>query len=169
MNLQSQSNSKRAIRGMSLSELMITISILGILAAVAVNAYGDIFGKSKDTISQNVVATLNKATREFSYSQWDLEYTATPTSAKDEMYVLRTLQWKDPDNSELNPKGPFMRQDWNPTTSSDTKDHRIEWTGSAWKLTKPGTAGTGLKVAFDGTDLGTPHVHATGFTPAGAK
>jgi hypothetical protein len=62
-----------------------------------------------------------------------------------------------------------MRTDWNPTTSNSNADYRAEWTGSTWRLLEPGTGGAGLKIVFDGSDLGTPYVHASGFTPAGSR
>ena len=45
--------------------------------------------------------------------------------------------------------------------------HRAEWTGSSWCLREPGTPGAGLKIVFDGSDLGTPYLHDASFTPVG--
>lgn len=154
----------------SLVEVLITIAVIGVLAAIAVPSIGKVVEGSRRGVAENVVQTLNKATREFSHSQWDLRTTPAAGSGGDEMLILRTLQWRDPDTSgELNPKGPFMKNDWNPTTSSNTDDYRAEWTGSAWKLVEPGTAGAGLKIIFDGSDLGTPYVHDSSFTPIGSR
>ena len=150
-------------------ELLTTIAILGILSSIAISGVSGIFGKSQDTIAANMVAGLNKATREFSHSQWDIVLTAVADDTTDEFSVLRTLQWKDPDTSELNPKGPFMRPNWNPTASSDSDVHRIQWSGSAWRLLKPGTAGTGLKVMFDASDVTSSYTHPDDFTPVGAN
>lgn len=154
----------------SLVEVLITIAVIGVLAAIAVPSIGKVVEGSRRGVAENVVQTLNKATREFSHSQWDLRTAPAASSGGDEMLILRTLQWRDPDTSgELNPKGPFMKNDWNPTTSSNTDDYRAEWTGSAWKLVEPGTAGAGLKIIFDGSDLGTPYVHDSSFTPIGSR
>ena len=153
--------------GFSLVEMTVTIAVLGILSAVAISSVGDIVGKSRDTVAANVLESLNKATREYSHSHGDLIYEAFSVSQADELIVLRSLQYKAPSDSvgqyELNPKGPFMRPDWQPTTSSDSKDYRITWTGSAWKLLKPGDTGGGLKLVFDGSDLGNPVVFPPGF------
>lgn len=163
------SNSRE--RGISLVEMIITIAVIGVISAIAIPSVGDVFGKSKDVVASNVNQGLNKATRKFSHSQWDLKLTAIPNNAADELALLRTLQWREPTHagSELNPKGPFMRIDWNPSLSSDPKEHRIEWTGSAWKVLSPGTAGAGLKVDFEGTDLGSPYIHDDDFTPIGSR
>lgn len=161
-------NFASASRAFSLVEMIIVVAILGIISALAVPAFTDILGNSKETLARNVVETLNGATKQFNHSQWDLLYTAKPNDTSDEIYLLRTLQWKESDaGGELNPKGPFMRNDWNPAPSSDAKEFRIEWSGSAWRLLPPGRKGYGLLVVFDGSDLGTVFNHPANFTPAG--
>lgn len=162
----------RSQSAMSLVEMIIVIAVIGILSAIAVPNIGNIVKGSKSGVAESVVQTLNKATREFGHSQWDLRTNPIAASGGDELLLLRTLQWRESDASaggELNPKGPFMRTDWNPAISTSDEDYRAEWTGSAWKLVEPGTAGAGLKIIFDGSDLGTPYVHAADFAPAGSR
>lgn len=154
----------------SLVEVIATIAVIGIVAAIAIPSLGKILDGSRRGVAGNVIETLNKATRNFSHSQWDLRSAPVPASGGDELLILRTLQWRDPNPSgELNASGPFMKTDWNPTTSTSDKDYRAEWTGSSWRLLEPGTAGSGLKIVFDGSDLGTPYVHGGGFKPVGSR
>ncbi|MDF1853632.1 MAG: type II secretion system protein [Verrucomicrobiales bacterium] len=161
---------KNSDAGISLVEMIITIAVIGILSALVVPTIGNVVEGSRRGVAENVMQTLNKATREFGHSQWDLRSTPIATSGGDEMLILRTLQWRDPDLSgELNPKGPFMRNDWNPATSTSDEDYRVEWTGSTWRLLEPGTVGAGLKLVFDGSDLGTPYIHDPAFTPVGSR
>lgn len=165
-----QSDHHQRSSAFSLVEMVSTIAVIGILTAIAVPSIGKIIGGSRKGVAENVVQTLNKATRQFGHSQWDLRTTANAASGGDELLLLRTLQWRDPNPSgELNPSGPFMKPDWNPTTSTSSEDYRAEWTGSSWRLVEPGAAGAGLKIIFDGTDLGTPYVHGAGFTPVGSR
>lgn len=154
----------------SLVEVLTTIAVIGIVAAIAIPGLGRILEGSRRGVAKNIIETLNKATRNFSHSQWDLRSAPVPASGGDELLILRTLQWRDPNpTGELNASGPFMKIDWNPVTSTSSDDYRAEWTGSSWRLLEPGTAGAGLKIIFDGSDLGTPYVHDGGFKPVGSR
>lgn len=157
-------------RAFSMVEALTTIAIIGILAAIAIPSIGTVTEGSRRGVATNVLETLNKATKEFSHSQYDLRVTPNPATGGDELLILRTLQWRDPNPSgELNVPGPFMRTNWNPTPSTSDQDYRVEWTGSSWRLLQPGTAGAGLKIAFDGSDLGDSYIHAPDFQPIGSR
>lgn len=161
---------QRSASGFSLVEVITTVAVIGIIAAIAIPSVGTVVEGSRRGVAENVVQTLNKATRQFGHSQWDLRSTPSPASGDDEVLILRTLQWRDPGaTGELNPAGPFMKTDWNPTTSASVTDYRVEWTGSSWHLREPGEPGSGLKIVFDGSDLGTPYVHDSAFTPVGSR
>lgn len=150
--------------------MLATIAVIGVLAAIAIPSVGTVVEGSRRGVAGNVVETLNKAARNFGHSQWDLRTSPNPATGADELLILRTLQWRDPNPSgELNAAGPFMKTDWNPATSTSSGDYRAEWTGSSWRLLEPGVAGAGLKLVFDGSDLGTPYVHAPGFEPVGSR
>lgn len=154
---------------MSLVEVVVTVAVLGILSSLAIPTYHRVVSGSSSTIASNLVETLNGATKMFSHSQWDLVYPAKPSQASDELYLLRTLQWKDPDTTgELNPGGPFMTPNWSPATSSSVEDYRAEWTGTSWRLLEPDESGTGLKLDLNGGDIGTGYSFPSDFKPAGA-
>lgn len=165
-----ESSCSRTSSAFSLVEVLATIAVIGIVAAIAVPSVGKVVEGSRRGVAGNIIETLNKATREFSHSQWDLRSVPVPATGGDELLILRTLQWRDPNPSgELNVPGPFMRTDWNPSTSTSDQDYRAEWTGGSWRLLEPGSGGAGLKIIFDGSDLGTPYVHSPGFTPVGSR
>lgn len=160
----------RKASAFSLVEVLATVAVIGIISAVAIPSVGRVVEGSRRSVAENVIQTLNKATRQFGHSQWDLRSAPVATSGVDEVLILRTLQWRDTQpNSELNAPGPFMQTNWNPTTSSSNQDYRAEWTGSSWRLLEPGENGAGLKIVFDGADFGSHYVHTPGFTPVGSR
>lgn len=163
-------NSLRLTAGFSLVEAIIVIAVIGIISSIALPSYNRIREGSRKVVAGNILDALNKATKEFAHSQYDLRTTPVPSSGGDELLILRTLQWRNPNTmGELNFPGPYMRNDWNPKESSSDEDYRVEWTGSAWRLITPGNPGAGLQILFDGTDLGTPYVHSADFTPAASR
>lgn len=151
-------------QGFSLVEVIVMIAVIGVLSAVAVSSVGRVTEASKKTVAQNLVETLNNATKEFGHAQYKLISNGENSDSTDEVQILRTLQWKDP-GIELGVAGPFMRGDWIPATSDSTEDYRCVWAGSYWKLARPGEAGSGLKVNFEASDLGTKYTHPDDFTP----
>lgn len=161
---------QRQVSAFSLVEVLATVAVIGIVSAIAIPSIGRVVEGSRRGVAENIIQTLNKATKQFGHSQWDLRTAPVPSSGGDELLMLRTLQWRDTrPNSELNAPGPFMKTDWNPNTSTSNQDYRAEWTGSSWRLLEPGTNGAGLKIVFDGSDLGTPYIHDSGFTPVGSR
>jgi prepilin-type N-terminal cleavage/methylation domain-containing protein len=160
----------RSSDAFSLTEMIATIAVIGILAAITIPGLGRVLVGSRRGVAMNAVETLNMATRNFGHCQWDLRATPNPATGADELLILRTLQWRDPNPSgELNHVGPFMRNDWNPEISSNSNDYRAEWTGSSWRLIEAGTSGSGLKILFDGADFGTVYIHPPGFEPVGSR
>lgn len=151
--------------GVSLVEMVVVIAVVGILAAVAIPSISGTLGPSKKAIASNLTETLNGAVHRFNQTNYELLFTGVSASAQDEMLILRTMQYRDPVDPK--PGSPYMRNDWNPATSSSTADYRIIWTGVLYKLLEPGVSGTGLKVNFDASDLGVPFVFPPGFTMAG--
>ena len=158
------SDNNRSKKGFSLVEAIVIIAIVGILSALAVPMVTRVKTGSEETIGENLVATLNNATREFDHAQYRLYTDGEDNTSDDEVHILQTLQWTDPD-IEFGVAGPFMRPDWAPGTSDDIEDYRIVWAGSFWKLVEPGTAGVGLKVDFDAKDTNSSDVLGADFTP----
>lgn len=154
----------RKTGGFSLVEVIVTIAVMGILSALGMAAYGNITKASKETIAQNLVETLNNATKEFGHAQYSLLSDGENASADDEQHILQTLQWQDP-SIELGVAGPFMRPNWIPTTSDSDEEYRAVWAGSFWKLARPGESGVGLQINFQATDVGVSFTHGSDFSP----
>ncbi len=148
-------------------ETITTVAIIGILSAIGASVYGNMVEKSRETIAENLNESLNTALSRFSHALWDLRFSQMDTSGADELIVLRSLQYDDPDDEV--PGQPFMRPDWNPVVSGDTDEYRLLWTGRMFKVARPGDSGTGLKVTFDGSDLGTMYEFPSGFKMVGSR
>lgn len=139
--------------GFSLTEMVVTISVLGIVATIALISLNGMFEASVETVARERLETLNSALHKFSTSNYDLTFTAQPASGADELYVLRSLQYRNPNPLLAKVGSPYVPQFYNPTVSSDSNDHRMRWTGKLYELLRPGQAGTGLKIAFDNSDM----------------
>lgn len=151
--------------GLSLPEVIIVLAILSVLLALAIPQFQGVFGGSQAALARNVVETLNSAVHRYGQGNRELIRQNMSASGVDEMDVLRALQWRDPVSPK--PGSPYMRPDWNPETSSSTADYRLQWNGSLYALLPPGTAGLGIKVKFDGSDITTPFIFPPGYNPGG--
>ena len=155
-----------AARGMSLVEMLVTISIIAILSVLAIPTYMEYFSTSKATLASSLLETLNSAVHRFDEGNYELNVTeGTDNAASVELSILRTLQYRNP----LNPKvgSPYLHKRWNPVASTDTNAYRIKWKGRLFVLLAPGDSGSGLMVNFDGGDMGTPYSYPANFTMAG--
>ena len=64
---------------------------------------------SKESIAENLVATLNNATREFGHAQYTLFLRSHRRHMRSTKFTfLQTLQWIDTD-VEIGVAGPFMK------------------------------------------------------------
>ncbi|MCE9519826.1 MAG: prepilin-type N-terminal cleavage/methylation domain-containing protein [Verrucomicrobia bacterium] len=154
-------------RGMSLVELLISISIVAILLKVALTSFTSYFGASQDTVASSLLETVNTAVHRFNECNYELN--VPPVSdiyATTELAIIRTLQYRNP----LNPKvgSPYINKRWNPVASSSTSDFRLQWKGTLFILLAPATEGTGLKVDFKTAVMGTPYTYTQGYTMAGS-
>lgn len=159
------STTRQRRRGFTMTEVTIVVAIAGIMSAIAIPSYTGYLDKSRAAIASNLLETVNNGLHRFNEANYELLYPASDGTTTDELAVLRTLQYRKPVNPIVG--SPYVRNNWSPTSSSNTQDYRIVWTGSLFKLLPPGQSGTGLKVAFDASDLGTPYNFPSNFSMAG--
>lgn len=155
---------RRRKAGFTLSEVIVVIAVIGVLAAIAIPQVGGVLGSSKGAIAENLLETLNGAVHRFNQTNYELVVSAK-AAGDEEMLILRSLQYRDPANPK--PGSPYMRSDWNPVVSKNKADYRLMWTGTTFKLVAPGKSGTGLKVDLDGADIGAPYDFPVGYTTVG--
>jgi hypothetical protein len=151
--------------GISLLEILITICVVGILAAVGLSAFDKIVPASKSTVAHSIVEALNLGVGGYGQFNGDgiRRVPADGDSAAEELDVLRALQWDS--DIEPDPGAPYMRVDYNPSISDEIEDYRIVWNGHFFELREPGIPGVGLKVQFDASDCTTPVAFPQGFVP----
>jgi prepilin-type N-terminal cleavage/methylation domain-containing protein len=151
--------------GFTLTEVIVVIAVVGVLAAIAIPQIGGVLGSSKSAIASNLLETLNGAVHRFNQTNYELVLTGKKGDGAEELLILRSLQYRNPANPK--PGSPYMRSDWNPAVSKNKEDYRLMWTGTTFKLVVPGKSGAGLKVDFDGADIGVPYEFPAGYTTVG--
>jgi prepilin-type N-terminal cleavage/methylation domain-containing protein len=157
----------RRERGFSMSELVITISIMGVLAGIAVGSLNQFMGGAKDTLAAERQEMMNQALHRFAQQNYEMLFNAMENSAADEMVILRTLQYRDPDPDRAKIGSPYLDPRYNPLSSSAADKYRLRWTGKMYELLKPGQNGTGLLMNFEGTDFTTAFAFPPNFQMAG--
>lgn len=150
-----------------MTEIVVVISIIGILAALAVTSFSQFLGGAQDAVAAERLENLNQALHRFAQQNYELLLNDMPGATADEMVVLRTLQYRDPDINRTKIGSPYFDPRYNPVSSSSDSQYRLRWTGQLYELLKPGTAGTGLMVNFDGTDFTAEFVFPPNFQMAG--
>ena len=147
--------------GMSLVEMLVVVSILGIMAGIGFFATSGVLEGSKSSIARDLQGKLNIALKAHSQSNYEFVLAADDSAYTDELAILRSLQWRDADV----PGSPYFKINFNPVGSDDTEDYRLRWNGLNYVLLERGSAGKGLKVDFSGSDQGTNYVFPSGYSP----
>lgn len=150
-----------------MTEMVITISIVGILAGIAIAHLGNSLEAAKLAAAKHKLEMLNQGLHAYASAVKALTNgdMAVRADANDEIQVLLTLEYRDPNNPV--PGSPFVDEHYRPATSSSTDDYRLQWAGGLFRLLTPGQAGTGLQVPFDGSDLGDPFKYPANFHSLG--
>jgi type II secretory pathway pseudopilin PulG len=138
----------------SVTEMVTTISIIGILATIVIAAMSGVLDGTKQGIAERKVEELNQAIAAYNQASAQSAYHAVLNgSTDDENRVLQALRSRSSDPMKARPGSPYVAPAYNPRTSSDGNEFRITWVGSQFKLLSPGTTGTGLLVVFDNSDM----------------
>lgn len=147
----------------SVTELVVTISILGTLAALIITSFGGLVTSSREVFAERKVELLNEALNRHATAGRPLARVPQAGSDQDELLVLLALQMRREDLVG----SPFVSPLYVPNPSSSDEDYRLRYNGVRFELLKPGQIGTGLKVAFDGSDVGPARTIPPGFDPYG--
>ena len=162
-----QRSLQRCAEAFSLTEMVTTISILGILASIVVLQMSDNYSTARGILAEDRLEMLNRSMSERAASVKEYVFTRVDANTTDEQLVLMDMQYRNPDPDKADINSPFIEPRYRPTTSSSVNDFRLRWTGRRFELLRPGTTGSGLKVVFDGSDIGAPRVYPPNYNSNG--
>lgn len=153
--------------GFSMTEMVIVICILGVLAGIISMSFSGFLGGAKDAVAAERQEALNQAVHRFAQQNYELVFNSQSGSISDELVILRTLQYRSSNVNRAKIGSPYYDPRYNPVASSDVSLHRLRWSGKQFELLKPGTSGTGILMDFEGTDFTTAFVFPPNFQTAG--
>lgn len=129
--------------GMSLTEVLVVICFLAIVAALAVPSISHVlFSSSYETANRNM-NLLNGAVLAFNQGNWDLVLT-TSAGSDDELAIFDSLRYRNPDARLAAPGSPYLPPNATFVATSATNAFRARWNGRMFEILPTGTAGTGL-------------------------
>lgn len=149
--------------GFSITEMVMAISIMGILAAIIMGSYGDLQKSTRITLANERLELLNQGLSKYATMNQEIVVPPLFGSDQDEHLILMTLQME----KEGLVSGPYVPPTYLPKGSSNASDYRMRFNGVRFELLLPNTAGTGLKVEFDGSDFGPARNFPPNFKPFG--
>ena len=158
---------RRGRAGYSVTELVIVMSIIGVLAGIVVTSFSNLLGGAKDSLAQERREMLNQALHRFAQQNYEMVYQRMDNSAGDELAILITLQYRNPDEDRATIGSPYVDPRYRPISSNANDTYRLRWTGRLFEVLPPGTSGTGLLMNFEGTDFTKPFDFPPNFKMAG--
>jgi prepilin-type N-terminal cleavage/methylation domain-containing protein len=129
-------------RAVSLVELLTVVSILGVLASIAVPHF-DVLSASHDQLALDEVELANRAVLHYEQAYKRLTVAGNDATTLDEIAVLYSLK---NDNPGIAGYSPYLEQNFPNDSSDSSDDYRMAWTGRNFRLLVPGATGVGIKI-----------------------
>jgi prepilin-type N-terminal cleavage/methylation domain-containing protein len=129
-------------RAVSLVELLTVVSILGVLASIAV-PHMDVLRASHDQLALDAVEQVNRAVLHYEQVYQRFSVAGNDATTLDEIAVLYKLTH---DNPGIPGYSPYPEHDFPSASSDSSDDYRMAWTGRNFRLLVPGATGVGIKI-----------------------
>ncbi len=121
-------------RGVSLTELLVVVSVLAVIAAIGVPLMLNLVPSAGEQTATRNLNYLNGAVLSYNQAVEELNTNATETT------ILTMLQTRD----NRSHGSPYLPANLKTNTSSDSSVYRAKWNGRMFEMLPPGSAGTGL-------------------------
>jgi prepilin-type N-terminal cleavage/methylation domain-containing protein len=122
-------------RAFSIQEMLVTIAVIGIMAAIAIPNIAGVLPGSENVVAQRNLNQLNAAYNGFAMANRSLSGSSSTTAQ-----VLSYLKYRDTSI----PGSPFIAQTMNLDTTSSTQTYRAYWNGEVFRMYAKGVSGTGV-------------------------
>jgi prepilin-type N-terminal cleavage/methylation domain-containing protein len=152
----------QARRAFSLPEMIVVISVIGILAGIIINSFGNMPEYARRAIAYDKMEDLNRRLHQRAVAYVLYANVPSDTNA-DEQILLYDMQNSWPGQ----PQAPYFDPTYAPVSSANINDYRMRWAGERLEMLEPGTPGNGLKIPFDGSDYGPARIYPPGATSSG--
>lgn len=153
--------------GFSVAEMVIVITIIGILSGMVIIMVQGSYAASKEALAKSRLEMLNSALHTWSTANREIYYPPNNGNGDEELFILRTLQYRDPNPLKAQTGSPYVPPEYNPGKSSNEADFRFRWNGRLFELIQPGQDGSGLLMDFEASDFTSPHQFPEDYKPSG--
>ena len=126
---------------MSLTEVLVVVGFLAIVAAISIPNMLGVFSSSRYETAKRNLNYLNGAVIGFNQANWDLVL-ATSGGSDDEQKIFDSLRYREAVNPAAG--SPYLPPTATFVGSSSTNDFRARWNGRMFEIVVPGSNGTGL-------------------------
>ena len=134
--------SGRATGGLSLTEVLVVVAFLAIVAAISIPNISSLVSSSSYETAKRNLNYLNGAVIGFNEANWEL-YLAPSAGSDDEQAIfVNSLRYRDATNPV--PGSPYLPSTATFVATSDTSTYRARWNGRMFVIVVPGSNGTGL-------------------------
>jgi len=126
---------QNAFEGVSLTELLVVIAVLGVLALIALPLITSVPESAREAVARETMERLNRAVNAHRMSAGPLA-----TNSGSELAILSVLTNRDPKISG----SPFYSTQESLELSANENLFRFRWNGTYFDILPPGSAGSGL-------------------------